>query len=116
GCSAGRGAGPGALLVLGALVLGRRRRAVAIAAVLAPAVAHGEPTRNVDLTVFDPTPATSGSAFQLQTAEVGAPGSFVATAFVSYAKGALVLDTGQPTVDVVVRNRTMLSVGGAYAF
>jgi MYXO-CTERM domain-containing protein len=118
GCSTGGGSGSGMIVVLVGLVLGWRRRrfAGAVAVVLcAPAAASAKPTRNIDLTVFDPTPTTSGSAFQLQTANVGANGEYVATAFASYASGPLVLGTIQAD-DGVVRNRTMMSIGGAYAF
>ncbi len=118
GCATGRGAGSGMALVLGAMLIGlRRRRAAAVVAgaLFAPAASGAEPTRNINLTVFDPTPTTSGTSFQLQTAEVGARGEFVATALASYASGTLVLGTVQDD-DGVVRNRTMMSIGGAYAF
>jgi len=124
GCSTGRRGGAGSLvLVLGALALGRRRRraratiaAATLAALIAwPLAARAEPTRNIELTVFDPLPSTSGSVLQLQTADVGANGAYVATALASFASNPLVLDTGAG-LDPVVKNQTMMSIGGAYAF
>jgi hypothetical protein len=86
-----------------ALVLGSASAAVA------------EPTRNIELTVFDPMPATSGSTFQVQPADVGSAGDYVATAFASYASRPLVVATD--TADLsVVKHSTKLGVGGAYAF
>jgi outer membrane protein OmpA-like peptidoglycan-associated protein len=90
-------------------------RSAALAAVLVPAIASAEPTRNIDLTVFDPTPTTSGTAFQVQTAEVGDSGELVVSAAASYASNPLVLGT-DATSEPLVKNRTMLSVGTAYAF
>ncbi len=125
GCSTtgGGGAGTG-LVVLGAfglVVLRRRRRAAAGATIVAaalglPALAHADdPSSNISLSVFDPTPSTSGSTFQLQTTEVGKSGDLVVSMFMSYASNPLVLGTVQGD-DSVVRHHTMLSLGGAYAF
>lgn len=120
GCSTAGGGGAGTLvLVLGALglVVARRRRAAVIAATLAvPALAQADdPSSNIALTVFDPTPQTSGSTFQLQTTDVGKDGDLVISLFGSYASNPLVLGTVQGD-DSVVRHRTMVSLGGAYAF
>jgi MYXO-CTERM domain-containing protein len=117
GCSTGQGTGGGMLLVLGALLLRRRRRAATVlAGVLAvPAAVRAEPTRNINLNVFDPTPATSASLFQLQAADVGASGDYAATALASFASGALVLDT-ITTENDIVGQQTMIALGGAYAF
>jgi len=90
-------------------------RAALAAAALAPITAFAEPTRNIDLTVFDPTPTTSGSSFQVQTADVGESGDLAASAFMSYASNPLVLGTDAASMSIV-RHRTMLSLGTAYAF
>ncbi|HEY5952690.1 MAG TPA: OmpA family protein [Kofleriaceae bacterium] len=87
----------------------------AAAALLASVDSHAEPTRNIELSVFDPTPTTVGSTFQLQTADVGQDGDLVVTSWLSYANNPLVLGTVQND-DPVVRHRTMVELGGAYAF
>ncbi|MDB4955718.1 MAG: putative internalin [Myxococcales bacterium] len=117
GCSTSNGANGGMTIFVGVLLLGwkRRRGAAVVAVLLSSAATRAEPTRNIDLTVFDPTPTTSGSSLQLQTADVGANGEYAATAFASYASGPLVLGTVASDAGVV-RNRTMMSIGGAYAF
>ena len=120
GCSTGRGMGAAMVGILGALLLGRRRRRSAAALlgaglVLLPGAVRADPTRNIQLTVFDPAPSTSRSSLQLQSADVGASGDFVAMAIASYASNPLVLGTVQND-DPVVRARTGLSIGGAYAF
>src|SRR6185369_7171975 len=73
------------------------------------------PTRNIELTVFNPTPTTSGSSFQVQNADVGKNGDLVIGTWLSYANNPLVLGTVQND-DPVVRHHTMISLGGAYAF
>ena len=78
-------------------------------------MSHAEPTRNIELSVFDPTPTTVGTAFQVQSADVGHDGDLVITSWVSYANNPLVLGTVQND-DPVVRHRTMVELGGAYAF
>ncbi len=117
GCSTGRGSGAGMLLVLGALLASRRRRAIAgaVGSLLGIHAASADPTRNLSLTVFDPTPSTTGTAFHLQSASVGESGDFAVDALVSYAANPLVLDTVQND-DAAVKNRTMMSLGVAYAF
>jgi outer membrane protein OmpA-like peptidoglycan-associated protein len=128
GCSTGRGTSGGAALLLGVLVLAVRRRrrrgrvvaagavvGLAIAAGQAVPSAHAEPTRNLSLSVFDPTPATEGTTFQLLPALVGASGALGVTALVSFASNPLVLATVQND-DAAVRTRMTLVLGGAYAF
>ncbi|MDB4956710.1 MAG: OmpA domain protein [Myxococcales bacterium] len=117
GCSTSRGSGGGAILVIGALLLARRRRGIAVLSMLvAPMVARAdEPSRNIELSIFHPTPATTGSGFQLQSPEVGANGDWIAVALVSFASRPLVLGT-TANEDIAVRTRTTLEVGGAYAF
>jgi hypothetical protein len=93
----------------------RTVRAALAAAALVPTSATAEPTRNIDLTVFDPTPSTAGSSFQVQTADVGESGDFAASVFASYASNPLVLGTDDASMPIV-QHRTMLSIGTAYAF
>jgi outer membrane protein OmpA-like peptidoglycan-associated protein len=93
----------------------RRSLLGAAAGLLIPTVSHAEPTRNVELSVFDPAPTTQGSSFQVQNADVGTSGDLVISTWLSYASNPLVLDTVQ-NPDPVVQHRTMLSLGGAYAF
>ena len=134
GCDAG-GAGSGGGLALGVVAalaaLGRRRRAqrraacagVAIAAVtvltaLAVPAARAD---GIDLAVFAPTPATTGTGFQVQSPEVGASGSWVAGATVSYASNPLVLEgfdnqRRQAIRNALVERSTLVEPGLAYAF
>ncbi|HEU4728183.1 MAG TPA: thrombospondin type 3 repeat-containing protein [Kofleriaceae bacterium] len=73
----------------------------------------------VDLAVFEPTPATTGTGFQLQAPEVGASGSWAATAILSYASNPLVLDAigvdRRVSRDAVVQGSSLLQLGFAYA-
>nr|HEX4318586.1 choice-of-anchor D domain-containing protein [Kofleriaceae bacterium] len=121
GCEVGGGSGGGgggALVLLGAaLIARRRRRAIAAAVVASAAVASptaADSTRNLDLSVFDPTPSTTGTGIQLQSPTVGAPNDYAIFALVSYARKPLDLDTG--TDDFAIANRTTYDLGGAYAF
>ncbi len=88
---------------------------LAAAGLLVPSAVHAEPTRNIELTVFDPTPATVGSTFQVQSPGVGQRGELVISTWLSYASNPLVLGTVQND-DPVVRHRTGIVLGGAYAF
>jgi hypothetical protein len=125
GCSAGGGGGG---LVLGLLALAlpglqrrRRRRPATLAAAAATVMLAAPAARadGIDATVFAPTPATTGEGFALQTPEVGASGSWVASAVVSYASNPLVLsfpgDGGRSINDALVGRSTLLQVGAAFA-
>jgi uncharacterized protein (TIGR03382 family) len=131
GCDAGgAGAGGGSALAFGvltafgSLVRRRRRARVAIAAgalaatvAIAPA-AHAD---GIDLAVFEPTPATSSTGFQLQSPEVGADGSWVASSILSYASNPLVLEARDTkgqfiSRDALIERSSLLQLGGAYAF
>lgn len=118
GCSTGRDLGGGAILLLAVLMLRRRRAAAAIVFVLA--FASAARAENVVLSIFDPTPATTGTNFQLQSPEVGKDGDWVLTAIISHATNPLVLDAfmdGQFLNDHrVVERSTLFELGGAYAF
>ncbi|HTR52674.1 MAG TPA: choice-of-anchor D domain-containing protein, partial [Kofleriaceae bacterium] len=118
GCQTGHGSGLAMLAVVLAFGLRRRRGAsavVALAIVTIAGAARAGDERNLDLTVFNPTPATTGTAFQAQSATVGADGAWVVTGVVSYASNPLVIDTASNS-DTPVQMRTMLELGGAYAF
>jgi MYXO-CTERM domain-containing protein len=124
GCSTGGGKSSGWLaLALGALVAARRRRRSAavlglgIVATLAGTVTESaaQSSRNLNLNVFEPTPATVGTTFHAQSAAVAEDGAWAASALLTYANNALVLDTSQND-DAAIKNRTMLLVGGAYVF
>ncbi len=123
GCATGHGAGGGALLLVAVAMVALRRRRGAMGAMgaialvaLAPA-AHAD---NVVLSVFDPTPATTGTNFQLQSPEVGQDGDWVLTANLSHATNPLVVDAIFNGMllndDRVVARSTRLELGGAYAF
>ncbi len=127
GCStSGQNLDGGAVLVLGAIGLGigrRRRRkqqlaSVALAAgalLVAPrAFADGSPG-DLDVGVFNPTPATTVGGFQLVSPEVGANGDWVAGGVVSYASNPLVAQSELGTAKLIGQ-RTMFDIGGAYAF
>lgn len=118
GCSTGRGNGIAMVLVMLALVLARRSRGLLALAMTLVGLdaAHAEQTRNVSLTLFDPTPATDvGTTFHLQSAEVADKGSFGVMALVTYANQPLLLHTAQND-DAAVENRTTFELGLAYAF
>ncbi|HET7505991.1 MAG TPA: hypothetical protein VFK02_33455, partial [Kofleriaceae bacterium] len=103
---------------------GRGRASVAALATLitlvgAFATAPTARADGVDLAVFEPTPATTGTGFQLQAPEVGAAGSWAASAILSYASNPLVLDAvgldHQVSRDAVVQRSSLLQLGFAYA-
>jgi hypothetical protein len=112
GCSAGGNASGGAVLLIALLVLRRRRAAILILA--STAAAHAD-TRNLDLSIFNPTPSTGAAWFQLQDPDVGREGDWAASALVSYANDPLVLRTA-PNDNVAIQDRTMFELGGAFAF
>jgi len=117
GCSSGRGLGGGALILIGFAALGLRRRRASAAAVLVVFVL-ASPARadKLVISIFDPTPSTTGISFQEQTAEVGADGTWAITAAVSNATDPLVLDAAAEGQARVIERSTMLVLGGAYAF
>jgi hypothetical protein len=128
GCDVGgHGAGSGSAFVLGVLAacwsLRRRRRAgLAVAGTALVALVAIAPVVRADgigIAVFEPTPATTGTGFQLQSPEVGADGSWGASAIMSFASKPLVLDTTSTTEvthDSLVERSSLLQLGGAYAF
>jgi outer membrane protein OmpA-like peptidoglycan-associated protein len=127
GCSTGRDTGAGTLvLVAGALLVARRRRrsqassgavvlVVALVVLVRGPVAVRADSRNFDLSVFHPTPATTHETFMLQSADVGANGDWVAAALFSYASNPLVITAPQGD-DAAIRTRSTIDVGGAYSF
>jgi hypothetical protein len=103
----------------------RTRAAAAIAATAAAAsiaiLATGTARADgIDLAIFEPTPQTTGTGFQLQTPDVGADGSWVVSSILSYASNPLVLDVMMPSGmilhDAIVKNSELLQLGVAYAF
>jgi outer membrane protein OmpA-like peptidoglycan-associated protein len=116
GCATGGGAGLGAALVVLA-ALATRRRALALLLIVSGGAAHAE---DVTLSMFAPTPATSGVHVQVQSPDVGASGDWVVGAVLSHATDPLVLDAfanGERLGDhTVVGRSTLLELGGAYAF
>ena len=112
GCST-TGGGGGLAVVL-VVLLAMRRRRIAIACLGFVATAHAD-TRNLDVGVFDPTPATTVGTLQVQTAEVGNEGDWAASALLSYASDPLVLDTSQ-NENISIQDRATLVLGGAFAF
>ncbi len=119
GCSTGSGTGTGAAILIGVLAL-RRRRRLAAAVVVAAMALLGAPALvradgNLDLSLFNPTPATTGTGFQVQPASVGDNGALAAAATVSYATNPLVLKfSGNEHMSIT--QRTTMELGAAYAF
>ena len=120
GCSTGGGGtGAGALIVIGALALRRRRRmaaavvALGLALIAWPAVSRAD--SELDLSLFSPTPSTTGTGFQVQPASVGDNGAFAAAATVSYATNPLVLKFSG-NEHMAITQRTTMELGLAYAF
>jgi hypothetical protein len=120
GCTAGLGIGGGAvLLVLAAGLAGTRRRRAAVVVVVLAVLPVRAFADDVRVGAFDPTPATTGIDFQLESAAVGGDGEWVASGVVSYATNPMVV--GVSSSDGVVEQRpiarsTMVELGGAYAF
>ncbi|HEY5951750.1 MAG TPA: choice-of-anchor D domain-containing protein, partial [Kofleriaceae bacterium] len=120
GCSTGRSNGIAMVLVMLALVLGRKRRGLlaAFAMVTGITAAHAEDqeNRNVSLSLFDPTPAADvGATFQLQGADVAEAGSYGVLTLASYANQPLLLHTSQND-DAAIEHRTTFELGGVYSF
>lgn len=127
GCATSSGGGAGMVLVVGALLLARRRRrstlamgaaTAALALVMWPADARAqaaEQTFDLDLSLFDPTPSTTNTTLQVQSAAVGKNGEWVLGAMVANATNPLVISFGD-TEHMSISRRTMLELGGAYAF
>ena len=110
GCNAGGDSGLGVVALVLLLLLRRKRWALLVV----PAVAAADPPRNIDISIFDPTPATQSTGFQLVTPGIGERGELVASALLTYANHPLVLSTPQAD-DVAIANRMTLVLGGAYA-
>ena len=124
GCATGSGGGTGMVLVVGALLLARRRRArvvgataLALAFALWPVTASAQSaqTFDLDLSLFDPTPSTTGTTLQVQSAAVGKNGEWLLGAVISNATNPLVLRYADQEHMSITR-RTMMELGGAYAF
>ncbi|MGE0549379.1 MAG: choice-of-anchor D domain-containing protein [Kofleriaceae bacterium] len=126
GCASTGDASGGALVLLGVLWAMRRRRRMTgvVAAIVAIFVttgvgvhsAHAQSSRNLDLSLFNPAPSTAGNGFQVQPAEVGTNGAWIANALFSYSTNPLVLSYGDQPPHLAITRRTTIELGGAYAF
>ena len=110
GCDS-TGGGAGLAVVVIVLLVLRKRTALLLVGGVASADTS---TRNLDVSVFDPTPSTTGTGFQLQAPTVGDNGAWAGSVVLSYAKDPLVLGTGVD--DAAIANRMQYVLGGAYAF
>jgi MYXO-CTERM domain-containing protein len=110
GCASTPEASLGLLVIVAALLLRRRK----LALLCSFSIAHAD-TRNLDVSIFDPTPSTSGAGFEIQSPEVGKNGAWATRFLVSYANNPLVL-RAEPNDNESIQHRTTLSLGGAYAF
>jgi outer membrane protein OmpA-like peptidoglycan-associated protein len=111
GCSTGSGSGIGALVIVLAALL--RRRRVALAAVLVATTVHADD--NVMLSVFEPTPQTSGDGFQLQSATIGVHGAWAFGAVYSYAREPLLHLASTGTEQSVITASSLIDLGVAVA-
>jgi hypothetical protein len=114
GCSAGGNAGGGAAIAIVLLLLVRRKRLALCVLAITATSAQADP-RDLDLSVFDPTPATTASWFQLQSADVGHEGDWAISALASYANEPLIL-RASPNDNIAIQDRMMFELGGAFAF
>ena len=114
GCSAGGNAGGGVAIAIALLVIVRRKRFAIAALAITAASAQADP-RDLDLSVFDPTPSTHASWFQLQSADVGREGDWAISGLASYANQPLIL-RASPNDNVSIQDRMMFELGGAFAF
>jgi len=123
GCSAGGGGAGGAMVLLVGLLAVRRRSssratsalAVLVVLLLLPSAGRADPNFDLDLSLFEPTPATTGNGFQVQPASVGDNGQFAAAATVSHATNPLVLKFAG-SEHMAITQRTTIDLGAAYAF
>ncbi|HZJ64830.1 MAG TPA: choice-of-anchor D domain-containing protein, partial [Kofleriaceae bacterium] len=118
GCAAGGGVGGGAIVLLMAAGLAATRRRAAIALVVVALGARAS-ADDVRVGAFDPTPETTGTGFQLASADVGRAGDWVASSVVSYATRLMtvtaLVDGRAAEVVHPIAERSMLELGGAYA-
>lgn len=121
GCSSGQGTGGAMVLLLGALLLGRKRKQAAglvtlVACLLFPAAARAQEAKfNLDLSLFDPTPSTTGYRFMVEPATVGKNGDWVAMALASVATNPLIMRQSGDE-HLTISSITTMEIGGAYAF
>jgi outer membrane protein OmpA-like peptidoglycan-associated protein len=130
GCSAGSGTGGATVLVVLAIALGLRRRrtggAAPYAAVALVLLAPAVPRADVTVQSFHPMPSIEDDLFAVESATVGEANAWAAGIAVSYAREPLVstvTNCGSECPDMVtvgqeaslVKQQTMVAVGGAYA-
>jgi large repetitive protein len=94
---------------------------VTVAALAITAFAPAVRADGLDLAVFEPTPSTTGTGFQLQSPEAGAEGSWVVSTIASFASNPLVINAQDANGNVVTRDKlvassSLLQLGAAYAF
>ena len=90
GCSTGGDASGGAIVLIAFAIIALRRRGASVLVLALAAIPAARADNNVVLSVFDPTPATTGTGFQLQSPEVGHNGDWVLSATGSYATKPLI--------------------------
>jgi outer membrane protein OmpA-like peptidoglycan-associated protein len=118
GCQAGGEVGGGLLLWLGLgiLMLRRRRMRIATTGAVIAIAAMPASADKLAISIFDPTPSTTGTQFQLQSADVGHNGDYVLSVAVSHATDPLILDGGADGQAQVIQRSTQMVLGGAFAF
>jgi large repetitive protein len=114
GCDAAGSAAGWLVPVIALLVLTLRRHRRVLAIALVAGSAHAD-TRDLDLAIFDPAPTTAAPTFAIPTADVGADGAWIIGANATLATDPIVL-TAPTNTNVTMRDRTTLSLGGAFAF
>ncbi|HEX4454281.1 MAG TPA: choice-of-anchor D domain-containing protein [Kofleriaceae bacterium] len=112
GCDVAGDAGLVVPLLALLLVMRRRKRALLGFVVASTAAAD---TRDLDLAIFDPAPTTAAPTFAIPTADVGVDGAWVIAANATLATDPIVL-TAPTNTNATLRDRTTLSLGGAFAF
>ncbi|MFT6395757.1 MAG: hypothetical protein ACJAYU_000499 [Bradymonadia bacterium] len=130
----------GALLVLGVLFHGRRRRrfrharsvmsqgirssrawsrlvapVVLALAMLMPSPVQGQSLEGFDAQNFHPMPSQRNGFFNLSTGRLSPQGSWEAGLFVNYADDPLVLELGDDRIARVVKNQLVINLLGAFS-
>jgi uncharacterized protein (TIGR03382 family) len=111
-----------AFLVLGWLLMRRRRHrtgvaiAIIVIAMTSSHTSDAQTSRNVDLLMFRPAPATTGDLLQVQAPTVGARGEWELGVQISHAVNPLQVTTSMGDTSNLVANRTTFDLGLAFAF
>ncbi len=142
GCASSDSTGTpwGALLVLGVLFHGRRRRqfrharsvvsqgiryrrawsrlvapAALVLAMLMPAPAQGQSLEGFDAQNFHPMPSQRNAFWNLSTGRLAPQGSWEAGLFINYADDPLVLELADDRIARVVRNQFAINLLGTFS-